>query len=100
MKEKWWKIIDTSDNCPFSGDGKNEGISIHNIGGIFIVTFVGIGMAFGVLIIEFFYMKYCKKYVILQANCLREKSKKIKNCVKIRKRKLERFDAENIECHN
>jgi len=35
-----------------------SGISIYNIGGVFIVILVGIGIAFITLIVEFWYYKY------------------------------------------
>ena len=34
------------------------GISIHNIGGVFIVIFVGIALAIGTLGLEYWYYRY------------------------------------------
>ena len=56
MKERWWNQNPYRQNC----DAEEEdtgGISIHNIGGVFIVIFVGIFMALITLAIEYWYYK-------------------------------------------
>lgn len=41
-------------------DDQSDGISIQNIGGVFIVIFVGIGMACTTLAFEYWWYKYRK----------------------------------------
>ena len=52
LKEQWWKNEDIRAKCE-KQDDQADGISIHNIGGVFIVIFVGIGMACITLIFEY-----------------------------------------------
>lgn len=59
LKEKWWKKDDVSGKCEKPED-QSDGISIQNIGGVFIVIFVGIGMACITLAFEFWYYKFRK----------------------------------------
>lgn len=59
LKEKWWKKDDVSARCEKSED-QSDGISIQNIGGVFIVIFVGIGLACVTLIFEYWYYKFRK----------------------------------------
>lgn len=42
----------------FNSRSQSDGISIQNIGGVFIVIFVGIGMACATLLFEFWYYRY------------------------------------------
>lgn len=44
LKEDWWKNDEFQKTCEKPED-QSDGISIQNIGGVFIVIFVGIGMA-------------------------------------------------------
>lgn len=44
LKEDWWKNDESQKPCEKPED-QSDGISIQNIGGVFIVIFVGIGMA-------------------------------------------------------
>lgn len=64
LKEKWWKKDDVSGKCEKPED-QSDGISIQNIGGVFIVIFVGIGMACITLAFEFWYYKFRKTPKIL-----------------------------------
>lgn len=57
LKEKWWKNDDIQSKCEKQED-QSDGISIQNIGGVFIVIFVGIGMACITLIFEYWWYKY------------------------------------------
>ncbi|EAA13931.5 AGAP010272-PA, partial [Anopheles gambiae str. PEST] len=57
LKEQWWKNDDVQNKCE-KPDDQSDGISIQNIGGVFIVIFVGIGMACITLLFEFWYYKY------------------------------------------
>ncbi|XP_018787692.1 PREDICTED: ionotropic receptor 25a [Bactrocera latifrons] len=59
FKEKWWKNDETQAKCDKPED-QSDGISIHNIGGVFIVIFVGIGMACITLVFEYWWYKYRK----------------------------------------
>jgi hypothetical protein len=59
LKEKWWKNEDVQSKCEKQED-QSDGISIQNIGGVFIVIFVGIGMACVTLIFEYWYYKLRK----------------------------------------
>lgn len=59
LKEKWWKKDDVSAKCEKPED-QSDGISIANIGGVFIVIFVGIGLACITLAFEFWYYKFRK----------------------------------------
>ena len=51
-KEKWWNKNPNAASCENYEDSEG-GISISNIGGVFIVIFVGIGLAVLTLIFEF-----------------------------------------------
>lgn len=56
LKEDWWK---DKKKCEKVED-QSDGISIQNIGGVFIVIFVGIGMACITLVFEYWWYKYRK----------------------------------------
>lgn len=56
LKEDWWK---DKKKCEKIED-QSDGISIQNIGGVFIVIFVGIGMACVTLVFEYWWYKYRK----------------------------------------
>lgn len=64
LKEDWWKNDDYQKNCEKPED-QSDGISIQNIGGVFIVIFVGIGMACITLVFEYWYYKYRKNPKII-----------------------------------
>lgn len=66
LKEKWWKKDDVSSKCEKPED-QSDGISIQNIGGVFIVIFVGIGMACITLLFEFWYYKFRKTPKVLSS---------------------------------
>ncbi|CAB4065384.1 GRIN [Lepeophtheirus salmonis] len=57
LKERWWNGNSNKKNCE-EDDDSGGGISIYNIGGVFIVIFVGIGLAIITLIFEYWYYKY------------------------------------------
>lgn len=59
LKEKWWKNDEAQAKCDKPED-QSDGISIQNIGGVFIVIFVGIGMACITLVFEYWWYKYRK----------------------------------------
>jgi len=59
LKERWWNQNPDKKVCE-DNDEDGGGISIHNIGGVFIVIFVGIGLAVITLAFEHWYYKYKK----------------------------------------
>ncbi|CAG0883411.1 unnamed protein product [Cyprideis torosa] len=56
LKEKWWNQNPNKKVCDDTDD-QSDGISIYNIGGVFIVIFVGIVLACLTLAIEYWYYK-------------------------------------------
>lgn len=63
LKEDWWND-EFKKTCEKPED-QSDGISIQNIGGVFIVIFVGIGMACVTLVFEYWYYKYRKNPKII-----------------------------------
>lgn len=59
LKEKWWSSNPKAIKCE-TQDDQSDGISIQNIGGVFIVIFVGIGLACITLAFEYWWYKYRK----------------------------------------
>lgn len=59
LKERWWKNDEIQNQCQKPED-QSDGISIQNIGGVFIVIFVGIAMACVTLIFEYWWYRYRK----------------------------------------
>nr|APZ81419.1 ionotropic receptor 25a [Adelphocoris lineolatus] len=59
LKEKWWTENEDRMQCE-KQEEQSDGISIHNIGGVFIVIFVGIGLACITLGLEYWWYKYKK----------------------------------------
>lgn len=57
LKERWWNQNPQKKVCE-EADDNSGGISIHNIGGVFIVIFIGIGLAIVTLGVEYWYYKY------------------------------------------
>lgn len=64
LKEQWWKNDEVQSKCEKPED-QSDGISIQNIGGVFIVIFVGIGMACITLVFEYWWYKYKKNPKII-----------------------------------
>ncbi|XP_046623427.1 ionotropic receptor 25a [Neodiprion virginianus] len=60
LKEKWWNRNPLKVTCE-KQDDQSDGISIQNIGGVFIVIFVGIGMACLTLAFEYWWYRYRPK---------------------------------------
>lgn len=54
LKKKW---IEKNLDCPKAEDDE-DGISVMNIGGVFMVVIIGIIIAFFALIFEYWYIKY------------------------------------------
>lgn len=59
LKERWWASNPKAIKCE-KQDDQSDGISIQNIGGVFIVIFVGIGLACITLAFEYWWYKYRK----------------------------------------
>lgn len=59
LKEDWWRNDEYQAKCEKPED-QSDGISIQNIGGVFIVIFVGIGMACVTLVFEYWYYRHRK----------------------------------------
>ncbi|XP_058796217.1 ionotropic receptor 25a-like isoform X2 [Phymastichus coffea] len=57
LKDTWWNRNPARKTCG-RDDDQSDGISIQNIGGVFIVIFVGIGLACVTLIFEYYYYRY------------------------------------------
>lgn len=67
LKEEWWTNDEYQSKCEKPED-QSDGISIQNIGGVFIVIFVGIGMACVTLIFEYWWYKYRKNPKIIDVS--------------------------------
>lgn len=76
LKEEWWKDKKSCEKV----EDQSDGISIQNIGGVFIVIFVGIGMACITLIFEYWWYKY------------RKSTPKITNVTESTTNNIEKFD--------
>ncbi|KAK4301458.1 hypothetical protein Pmani_026414 [Petrolisthes manimaculis] len=59
LKERWWNQNPEKKVCE-KDDDQSDGISIENIGGVFIVIFVGIGLACVTLAFEYWWYKHRK----------------------------------------
>ncbi|KAF2353180.1 Receptor ligand binding region [Trinorchestia longiramus] len=59
LKERWWNQNPEKKVCEEEND-QSDGISIENIGGVFIVIFVGIGLACITLAIEYWWYRQRK----------------------------------------
>lgn len=56
LKERWWNKNPKKKNCPKLED-ESDGISIQNIGGVFIVILIGIALSIVTLAFEYWYYK-------------------------------------------
>ncbi|XP_033323071.2 ionotropic receptor 25a isoform X1 [Megalopta genalis] len=56
LKDKWWKKNPARKDCD-AENSQSDGISIHNIGGVFVVIFLGIIFACLTLIFEYWYYR-------------------------------------------
>ncbi|XP_076751604.1 ionotropic receptor 25a [Xylocopa sonorina] len=57
LKDKWWKKNPDRKNCD-AENNQSDGISIHNIGGVFVVIFLGIIFACLTLAFEYWYYRH------------------------------------------
>ena len=55
LKTKWWEF--DKKECPKIED-ESDGISIYNIGGVFLVIFIGIGLGLLTLAFEYYWYKW------------------------------------------
>ncbi|KAK9884540.1 hypothetical protein WA026_007381 [Henosepilachna vigintioctopunctata] len=53
LRKKWWENNPERMECP-DPENPSEGISMRNIGGVFILIIIGIGMAIGILSLEYY----------------------------------------------
>ncbi|KRX28026.1 Glutamate receptor ionotropic, kainate 3, partial [Trichinella nelsoni] len=60
LKEKWWKNNPRKMNCP-NHDSESKGISVTNLGGVFIVILIGIFFSLISLLFEYAYFKRKQK---------------------------------------
>ncbi|KAI6185504.1 Protein CBR-GLR-7 [Aphelenchoides besseyi] len=60
LKEKWWHQNPKRQEC-LNSEEESTGISINNIGGVFILILGGIIISLTMLVIEFFYYKHQEK---------------------------------------
>ncbi|XP_043269218.1 ionotropic receptor 25a [Venturia canescens] len=60
MKNKWWSTNIVKKDCKKNDQG--DGISIENIGGVFIVIFFGIGLSCSTLAFEYYWYRYRPKH--------------------------------------
>lgn len=60
LKEQWWEYNEDNKHC-IDFRKSSDGIAINNIGGVFIVIFIGIVVACIALVVEYWYFKG-KKY--------------------------------------
>ncbi|CAH0399704.1 unnamed protein product [Chilo suppressalis] len=63
LKENWWTNNPKAKKCE-KQDDQSDGISIQNIGGVFIVIFMGIGLACVTLGVEYWWYKIRKRSTI------------------------------------
>ncbi|KAG6445268.1 hypothetical protein O3G_MSEX003820 [Manduca sexta] len=63
LKETWWNNNPNSMKCE-KQDDQSDGISIQNIGGVFIVIFMGIGLACITLGVEYWWYKWRKRPLV------------------------------------
>ncbi len=55
LKTTWWEY--RKEECPKIED-ESDGISIKNIGGVFLVIFIGIGLGLITLAFEYYWYKW------------------------------------------
>lgn len=60
LKEQWWHKNAKKQECT-NVDEETTGISIQNIGGVFILILGGIMISLVILVVEFFYYKRLEK---------------------------------------
>nr|QZH55075.1 ionotropic receptor 25a [Achelura yunnanensis] len=79
LKEKWWAGNPEAIKCE-KQDDQSDGISIQNIGGVFIVIFMGIGLACITLGVEYWWYKWRRQTTVGDVTQV-EPAKKTRNNV-------------------
>ncbi|XP_077296416.1 ionotropic receptor 25a isoform X2 [Arctopsyche grandis] len=74
LKETWWSNNPSAKKCE-KQDDQADGISIQNIGGVFIVIFMGIGLACITLGFEYWWFKWRKRSSVIDVKEAMKKSK-------------------------
>lgn len=82
LKETWWSRNPEAKKCE-KQDDQSDGISIQNIGGVFIVIFVGIGLACVTLAFEYYWYKYRKFSKGIEVQGIRKNDKPASGGTKI-----------------
>ncbi|KOC68268.1 Glutamate receptor, ionotropic kainate 3 [Habropoda laboriosa] len=67
LKDKWWKKNPDKKDCD-AENSQSDGISIHNIGGVFVVIFLGIIFACFTLAFEYWYYRHRTKITKIDRN--------------------------------
>ncbi|XP_015435363.1 PREDICTED: glutamate receptor ionotropic, kainate 2 [Dufourea novaeangliae] len=67
LKDKWWKKNPERKDCD-AENSQSDGISIHNIGGVFVVIFLGIIFACFTLAFEYWYYRHRAKITKINRN--------------------------------
>lgn len=74
LKHKWWTDNLKKKNCP-TLENESDGISIENIGGVFLVIAVGTALSLICLAFEFYWYKYRPQKDGMRYNVKRNQSK-------------------------
>ncbi|KAK9293469.1 hypothetical protein QLX08_011592 [Tetragonisca angustula] len=69
LKDKWWKKNPERKDCD-AENSQSDGISIQNIGGVFVVIFLGIIFACFTLAFEYWYYRYRTKITKIDRNSI------------------------------
>ncbi|CAK9805963.1 Ionotropic receptor 25a [Anthophora quadrimaculata] len=78
LKDTWWKKNPDRKDCD-AENSQSDGISIHNIGGVFVVIFLGIIFACFTLAFEYWYYRHRTKITkINRNNSTKDKLSKVK----------------------
>ncbi|XP_076636399.1 ionotropic receptor 25a-like [Colletes latitarsis] len=78
LKDKWWKKNPNRKDCD-AENSQSDGISIHNIGGVFVVIFLGIIFACFTLAFEYWYYRHRAKVTkITRISPIKSKFTKVK----------------------
>ena len=69
LKDKWWKKNPERKDCD-AENSQSDGISIQNIGGVFVVIFLGIIFACFTLAFEYWYYRHRTKTTKINRNSM------------------------------
>ncbi|XP_063992990.1 ionotropic receptor 25a [Diachasmimorpha longicaudata] len=82
LKNKWWAKNPAKKTCE-KEDDQSEGISIQNIGGVFIVIFVGIALACITLAFEYWWYRHRPKKLEQKRMAAAKKSSHMPNPIRL-----------------